>query len=142
MTSCGATSSQGSQVDLNHLALVGLLEALQLFVATGHGRVQGLLAALFAGPDLLQLLVDDGADLHEVAQADATRFVGGLADHLRDRHVGAGILLVEATLVGQLERRDGHRQVASALVALGCFVGLGEVGKELRHTLVFVGLLA
>jgi hypothetical protein len=50
---------------------------------TAVTAVQRLLGALLAGPDLLHLFVDDGADLHEVAQADAARLVGGLADHLR-----------------------------------------------------------
>jgi hypothetical protein len=53
---------------------------------------------LLAGPDLFEFLVLDGADLHEVAQADAARLVGGLADHLRHGHIGAGVLLVEAGL--------------------------------------------
>ena len=80
--------------------------------------VQRFLGRLLAAPDLLQLLVDDGADLHEVAEADAARLVGRLADHLRHRDVGARVLLVEAALLGQLERRPMRdRQVAGALVA-------------------------
>src|SRR6187402_2276666 len=91
-------------------ALVRLLEALELLVAAAHGAVQAFLRRLLAAPDLLHLLVDDGPDLHEVAEPDAARLVGRLADHLRHRDVGARVLLVEAALFGHLERGDRDRQ--------------------------------
>jgi hypothetical protein len=104
--------------------------------------VQAFLGALLAGPDLFELLVIDGADLHEVAQADAARLVGGLADHLRDAHVGARVLLVEAALLGQLEAALVMRQVAGALVALGLHSS-GWTGRleELGHALVLAAFL-
>ena len=50
---------------------VGFLEALQLLVATFDRGVQRFFGAFFTGPDLLELFVVDGADLHKVAQTDA-----------------------------------------------------------------------
>src|SRR5690606_6443459 len=80
--------------------LVGLLEPDQLLVAAANDGIERLLGFLLAGPHLLEFLVDDGANLHEVADTDAARLLGGLADHLRDRHVGARVLLVEARFLG------------------------------------------
>ena len=51
--------------------LVGARKAHQLLVASGHGGVQRFLGRLLASPDLLGFLVDDGADLGKVAQANA-----------------------------------------------------------------------
>src|SRR5256885_1493536 len=99
--------------------LVGPGEAAQLLVATGDSGVQGLLGSLLASPDLFGFLIDDGADLNEVAQADAARLVGGLADHLRHGGVGAGMLFVETRSPGQLVRSGGDGQVARAPVAGG-----------------------
>ena len=143
---CGAISSQGSQpseqdaffhpgnkaarasgagcgLGHHHKAaglvhyLVCFLETLKQLVAAPDRRVERFLGGLLAGPDLLGFLVDDGADLQEVAEADAARLVGGLADHLRHGHVGAGLFLVEARFLGGLEGGHGDRQVAGALVA-------------------------
>src|SRR6185436_8056329 len=91
--------------------LVRGLESFELLVAALDGLVERFLGALLAAPDLLELLVDDGADLQEVAEPDAARLVGRLPDHLIDGDVGTGILLVEAALLGELERRRRDRQV-------------------------------
>ncbi|OMP13617.1 extracellular ligand-binding receptor, partial [Corchorus olitorius] len=122
--------------------LVGPGEAAQLLVATGDSGVQCLLGSLLAGPDLFGFLIDDGADLNEVAQADAARLVGGLADHLRHGGVGAGMLFVEARSLGQLVRSGGHGQVAGALVAGGLDLGVVQEVEEVSHALVAFGALA
>src|SRR5262249_45467531 len=137
-----AAASRGSGPASRRSLAVGLLEPFELFVAALDGRVDALLGRLLAGPDALEFLVDDRADLDEVAQAHAARLVGGLADHLRHRDVRARVLLVEAALVGQLVGGLGHRQVAGALVAFRGHLGPGEVGEELRHALVLGRLLA
>ena len=123
-------------------SLVRFLEALQLLVAAAHDGVKRLFGRLLAGPDLLQFFVLDGANLDEVAQADAARLVGGLADHLVDGDVGAGVLLVKAGLFGERERRQRDRQIAGALMALGLDVGIRQVVEELSHALVLRRLLA
>lgn len=59
-------------------AAVGLLEALQLFVAALDDGVQRVLGRFLAGPHAFHFLVDDGADLEEAAQTHAARLVGRL----------------------------------------------------------------
>src|SRR4030095_10235613 len=73
---------------------VCLLEAIELVVARLGGGGQCFLGRLLAGPDLLGFLVDDGANLVVVANADAARLVGSLANHLRHGHIGARLFLV------------------------------------------------
>src|SRR5690606_36029627 len=48
---------------------VGHLEFADQLVAAGHERIQRLLSGLAARKQLLELLVDDVADLHVVAKA-------------------------------------------------------------------------
>src|SRR5690606_2234332 len=132
--SCGARSAYGSQAERNQTrsrseapppgpftdALSGcLLEAAQQLVAPSDRRVEGFLRRLVARPDGLQLLVDHGPDLDEVAQPDALRVRRRLAArHLPDRRVGARVLLVEALLLGERRGRGRDRQVARRLVPL------------------------
>src|SRR4030095_12954074 len=123
-------------------ALFRLLEPLELFVTAFDRSVERLLGRLLTRPHLLHLLVDDGADLHEVAEADSTRLVGGLADHLRDGHIGAGILLVEPRLLGQLKGRQSDRQVSSALVARSLHLGFRQVVEKSGPALLLSPLLS
>ncbi len=51
--------------------LLGLLELAQLGVAAFDRGVETLLGGLVAGPDRFQLLVDDVANLDEIAEAEA-----------------------------------------------------------------------
>ena len=121
MAICGAISAQGSHQLLKRTrfstakvrpstAHAGLLFAFSKRSSCSLPRLTALsspsLAVFLPFQICSSLLVDDGADLHEVAEADAARLVGGLADHLRHRDVGARVLLVEAALLGQLERGD------------------------------------
>src|SRR6056297_2376095 len=84
-------------------SVAGALEPAQKLVATLDGRVERRLRVLVAGPHGLELFVDDAADLVEGAKAQALG-IGGrrVRSHLLHRHVGAGVLLVEALLTGQL----------------------------------------
>src|SRR4051812_29557621 len=75
---CGASSAYGSQVErkttrfsTQFLAFVGCFELPQDFVAPFHRVVQGCLRVLLAGEDRFQLLLDDLAALHVVAEAQA-----------------------------------------------------------------------
>ena len=52
-------------------SLVGFLEALELLVATFDSGIQRFFGLFFTGPDLFELFVVDGADLHKIAQTDA-----------------------------------------------------------------------
>src|SRR5690606_22602727 len=155
---CGARSAYGSQAERNQTrsrseapppgpftgALAGgLLETAQQVVASPHRGVEGFLRRLVAGPDRLELLVDDGADLHEVPQPNALRVGRRLAaGHLLHRGIGPGVLLVEALLLGQLRGRRRDRQVAGGLVPFRLDLGRRQEGEEFRHTLVLVRLLA
>ena len=62
---------------------------------------------------------EDGANLDEITQANATRFVGSFADHLGWCNVGARVLFVKTRFLGEFERGIGDRQLAGALVARG-----------------------
>src|SRR5690349_18048289 len=57
-------------------------EACDELVAALDGVVQRLLWFLFVGPYRFELLVDDVANLDEIAKADAARVVRRLHDHL------------------------------------------------------------
>src|SRR5581483_1385815 len=80
--------------------LVRLLELAQQLVAAADRVVERLLRRLLAGPDALELLVLDVADLHEVAEPDPLRVLGRrLVGELEHGNVAAGVLLVEALLL-------------------------------------------
>src|SRR5215831_7874896 len=70
-------------------------ELVNLLVAALDRVVERCLGVFLATPDGLKLLIDDVADLHEVAQANASRLVRGLDDHLLHGHVRPRILVVE-----------------------------------------------
>src|SRR3546814_15285814 len=98
-----------------------------------------LLGRLGAGPDGLQLLVDDAADLVEAAEADALRvFRRRLPGHLDQRRLGAGILLVEALPFCELVSSQGDRQVAGLLVPFGLHPGPRAIGEEIGDAGVFL----
>ena len=86
---------------------------------------------------MFQFFVFHGADLHIVTQADAAALVGHFADHLRHRHVGAGVLLVKAGSFGQLVGGGGDGQVAGTFVAGRLHFRAGDVVEESRNTFVF-----
>src|SRR5438034_2055897 len=97
--------------------LVGRFEFAQQLVAALHRLVERGLGVLLARPYRFELLVDDVADLHEVADAQALGVVGRRIERqLLDRDVAARELLVEAFLLRQLGGGGGDRHVAGLLV--------------------------
>src|SRR4051812_41660495 len=94
-----------------------LREALEDDVAALHGGVERVQRRLLAAPDELQLLVDDDADLREVAQANALAVAGRILEQeLAQRDLLAGVRGVEAGLARQLVGAQGHGHVAGLLV--------------------------
>src|SRR5690606_31003442 len=78
------------------ISAVRLLKRAQQLVAAFDGRVQRFLGGLVAGPEVLQLLVDDVAHLREVAEANAAAVLGRFVQRkLPNRRVGARVLFVE-----------------------------------------------
>src|SRR5690242_7722737 len=169
MTSCGATSAYGSHGDrkttrfsmpprqrrpaasrrgvigektMCSRLLVRLLEALDLLVAALHAIVERLLRGLLPAPHRLELLVDDVANLHEVAEAQPLR-VGRrrLVRELLDRDVEARTLGVEALLLREIVSRRRDRHVARVLVPLLLHFGRREEREELRDALVVLLVL-
>src|SRR4051812_12665200 len=83
-------------------------EALEDDVAALHGGVERIERRLLAAPHELQLLVDDDADLREMAEADALAVAGRvLEEELAQRDLLAGVRGVEAGLARQLVGAQG-----------------------------------
>ena len=110
---------------------VGAFEAAQFHVAALDGGVEGCLGVLLAGPDGLEFFVDDVADLDEVAEAQAEGVDGGLlVGESLHGHVGAGVLFIEALLLGELVTGEGDGHVAGGLMEGGLHFGLQDVVEE------------
>src|SRR5713101_6476016 len=122
------------------LLLVGGRELLEEVVGLGHGVVQTLLGRLLPREDVLELTLDDVADLDEIAQAQPLAVGRGLAPG----QLGEGRPLVRVLLemVAGLEIlhgavRDG--EIARGHVPPHLLVGLGDELEELRRPSVLVG---
>ncbi len=99
------------------------------------------LRGLVAGPDRLELLVDDVADLDEAAEPQPLGVLRRrLPGHLDDRHVRARVRVVEALRLGELGGGGGDREVTGELVPVRLHLGRGQVAEELRHALVLLGV--
>src|SRR5262245_53291488 len=87
---------------------VGALEGSQYRVAALDGRIESLLRRLLALERLLQLLLNDVADLRHVAQAQPPGVLGGLgARELKVRDIRARVLLVIARRLHPLVASKG-----------------------------------
>src|SRR5215831_19269220 len=77
--------------------LVGAGEIGEQAITALDRGVEPLLRGLLPGPDRLELLVHDVADLHEIADAQTLRVVGRRFEvELLHRRVAPGELVVEA----------------------------------------------
>src|SRR5690606_5049099 len=112
--------------------LVRGFEAAEQFVSARNGGVECFLGRLLARPHALQFLIDDVADLDEVAETQSLRICGRRVErHLLDRDVRARVLVVVALLLAELIRGRRDRQVTRFLMPLGLDFGLREVVEEL-----------
>src|SRR5690349_15958636 len=89
-TGAGRPACTFADRDARRLFLYRAREAVDEFVPALHGVVQRLLRGFLVRPHRFELLVDDVADLHEVAEADTARIVRRLDDHLLYGNVRAG----------------------------------------------------
>src|ERR1700680_1857438 len=124
------------------LLFVGFLELLDLLVAAFHGVIECLLRCLLAAPDSLELLIDDIANLHEIAKAHAfgiggRRFIG----QFLDGDIGAGVLFIEALRLGQVVCRQSNRYIAGLLMPVGLYLRRGQESEELGYALVDIRVL-
>src|SRR5215217_8555023 len=100
--------------------LIGAFEFAQDVVAAGNGGVEGFLAGLLAAEDGFEFLVDDVANLGQVAEADTLGIVRRRATgDLLDGDVRTRIFSVVALFRAQFESSIGDRQVAGELVPVG-----------------------
>src|SRR5690348_12168302 len=96
--------------------LVGLFELPQQLVSLADGGIERRLGGFAAGEGMLQLILDDIANEHERADAQAARILGRRVQRdLLDRNVGAGIAVVESLHPGQIVGVARDRQVAGRL---------------------------
>src|SRR5258706_14780265 len=114
-------------------ALVLALELAQQRVAALGRTVERQLGRHLAIPYGLELLLDDGADRLELAEADTARFPRRLVQQqLLDGDLVTGVFPVKALLCGAFVSGAGDRHVAGALVPLGLPLRAREPGEKAR----------
>src|SRR5215472_12373837 len=118
------------------------LELPQQGIAALDGVIQGTLRVLLAGEGRFEVLGDDVADLHQIAETQPAGILGRrFCRHLDDRDLATRVLLVEP---GRLRRRIGRLgdwQVTGHLVQFLLQRGLRQKCEEFGDTLVFFGFL-
>src|SRR5437879_5865585 len=131
--SCGASNNAGNsrpekttrrsicalpqEASRRSLLLGVLLELAQQAIAALDRIIQGDLRILLAGERSFEILGDDVADLHQIAESQPARMGGRrLRRHLQDRDLAARVLLVEPGRLGCLIGRLGDRQVIGLLM--------------------------
>src|SRR5689334_8423757 len=144
----GSTAMVGSETAIGlgqRYAFVGLLEAAEDRIATGHGAIHGILDRGLAGEDLLEGVRDLLTDLDEAAKADAA----GVARIAGDRQAGnRGLaalvrrLVVEAVGLHVVETGLGDRDIAGDGRPEQRLLGLGDEVEEGGSGLVFLRLVA
>src|SRR5690554_5583057 len=118
------------------LLLDAFLETDQQFVAAFDDVFESGFRRYLAGKDLLHFTVFDVTYLRQIAQTYAARVFGRRGVQLFDRHIGAGILVVEAGFLGELEACLGDRHVPCALMPFSRLFRAGDVLEEFGHAFV------
>src|SRR6266404_1563683 len=118
--------------------LVRPLELAQQVVAAFDSALERYLGWFLSGEGLLQLLLDDIANLHERAEPQALGVLGRLVErNLPDGGVGSGVAIVIALRARKLVGRARDRQVPGVLVPPRLGLGARQEGEEFRDALIF-----
>src|SRR5439155_6060784 len=114
-----------------------LLELPQDRVAAGDRIVERGPGLALAGEHAFEILGDDVADLHQIAEPQSARILGRrFAGQLQDRDLAARVLVVEPRGLGRLISGLGDRQIAGHLMHLALYLGARQKREKFGNALV------